>query len=725
MNHLSPMDHVLTKKLIEIIYKNLENENFGVKELVHEIGMNRFNLNRKLHFICGKTINQYIREIRLERAMDMLRHEVLTASEVAFKVGFSSPAYFSTCFSEYFGYPPGEVKKRISNGANGNVEGSPKEPVTTTQESLRTESKLPLITKQVHWIITIASFGILFILVIIHFVYPRTFDNLNLFTNHQLKSKERSIAVLPFINDSQDPENVYFINGVLEAILDNLAKIKDMEVRPRTSVEQYRNNETKTIPQIARELGVNYVIEGSGQKIGDQVSLAIQLIEASSDKHIFSMRRNMKLEDIFNLQSEVALKVASEISAVITMEEKESIEKLPTTNVAAWEMYSRGIELHNIADLENNIENDRQAKAYFKKAIHLDSTYAEPYVELGWIYCWFENSDSAFIYANKALHFDDKNSNAYSLKGWLLFQKGIRKEAEEAFNLALQYNKNCAPAFDFLADMYYNRGDSYKAIMNKLQATKLESNSVWKRYNLISLWDSFNNVGLYDEGKKYAEKLIALTGDSTYYYWTLLQIDYNLGNYKSVNNYASKIYIADSLNLGKLLGFHHSYFLGNTYVNLREYKEAYRVLEKYTASMKRQGRLVQPYHYFGFIYQKNGKQEEANFHMEGSIKDRLYFIKLNKPNEVSPPNLGLTFIYAALGKKAKALECLRIVNRCTPFLYTCAQITGFKISPMVDCIRNEPEYQEFLKKAEVRYREEHVKVEKLLHTEGVLISSKQ
>jgi TolB-like protein/AraC-like DNA-binding protein/Flp pilus assembly protein TadD len=723
MNDQSEIDHAFTRKLTEIVHGNLENENFGVKELARETGMSRFNLNRKLHFICHKTINQFIREIRLERAMDILRKESLTASEVAFKVGFSSPAYFSTCFSEYFGYPPGEVKKRISNGDNGNVEGSPKEPVTTKQEPLRTESKSPLITKQVHRIITIASFGILFILVIIYFVYPRTFDKLNLFTNHQLKSKERSIAVLPFINDSHDPENVYFINGVLEAILDNLAKIKDLEVRPRTSVEKYRNNKSKSTPQIARELGVNYIIEGSGQKIGDQISLYIQLIEVSSDKHISSSRYNLKLEDIFDLQSEVAIKVASEIKAVITAEEKKLIKNSPTTNVAAWEMYSRGFELHNIADLENNIENDKHAKEYFKKAIRLDSTYAEPYVQLGWICCSYNDFDSAFFYVNKALTFDAKNSNAYSLRGWLFSQKSMKNEAEKDFNLAIQYNPNCSSAYDYLADMYYNRGDSYKAIKNKLKTIRIESNSIEKRYNLISLWDSFNNVGLYDEAQKYAEKLIALTGDSTYYYWSLLQADYTLGNNKSVLIYANKIYRTDSLNLGKLLGFHHSYFLGNTYVNLRKYKEAYRVLEKYSESMNSQGRKIQPYHYFGYIYLQNGKKEEANFHLEGSIMDRLQFIEQNKPKEVSPPNLGLAFIYAALGKKAKALEYLRVVNRCAPFLYTCAQITGFKISPMVDCIHNEPEYQKFLKNAEIRYQEEHNKVERLLRTEGFLISA--
>jgi tetratricopeptide (TPR) repeat protein len=223
--------------------------------------------------------------------------------------------------------------------------------------------------------------------------------------------------------------------------------------------------------------------------------------------------------------------------------------------------------LRNIANLENNIEHDKQAKDYFKKAIQLDTMYAEPYVQLGWICCAFDQSDSAFFYADKALHFDDKNSNAYTLRGFLFYVSGKDKKAEEAFNLAIKYNPNCSLAYDFLADMYYNQGDSYKAIKNKLKVLKLENNSIEKRYNLISLWDSFNNVGLYEEGKKYAEKLIILTGDSTYYYWTMLQLNNNLGNSDSVLTYAHKIYNTDSMNLGKLLGLHHSYFLGNTYVN--------------------------------------------------------------------------------------------------------------------------------------------------------------
>ena len=716
-------DKEFIRKLTEITLANLENEAFGGKELSREAGMSIPLLNKRLQFIVHKTTNQFIREVRLQRAMEMLQQETVTAAEVAYKVGFGSPAYFNTCFSEFFGITPGEVKKRGLTVTNENGNGISTETEPINPESIQTIAISEINKKQVWRAVLLAIPAIFAIIFLFYFFNNSHFDSVKTIEKGRTGNQKKSIAVLPFINDSNDPENVYFINGVMEAILDNLCKIKDLEVRPRTSVEQYRNTATKTTPQIARELGVNYIIEGSGQKIGDEINLYIQLIEASSDKHLFSNRYNLKLEDIFNLQSEIAMKVASEINSVITLEEKELIEKPPTTSFAAWEMYSRGFELHNIADLENNIANDKQAKEYFKKAIQLDSTYAEPYVQLGWIYCSYYETDSAFFYVNKALHFDDKNANAYSLRGWLFEQTGMRKEAEEAFNRAIQFNPNSSPAYDFLANMYYNSGDSYKAIKYKLKAIKLESNSIDKRNNLISLWDSFNNVGLYEEGKKYAEKLIALTGDSTYYYWSLLHSEYILGNYQSVVNYAHKIYNTDSLNLGKLLGMHHSYFLGNTYLNLRDYKEAYRILQKYTESMQRQGRKVQPYHYFGYVYLQNGMTEEANFHFEGAIKYRLQFIEQNKPTEVSPPNLGLAYIYAARGEKAKALEHMRAVNRCAPFLYRCAHITGLKINPMVDCIRNEPEYKEFIKNAEARYLEEHNKVEKLLRAEGMLISS--
>ena len=108
------MDQVFLKKLIEIVLANLQNEYFDVEALSHKSGMSRSGLNRKLQRIANKSTNQFIREVRLNKALELLQNESVTASEVSYKVGFSSPAYFNSCFHKYFGFPPGKVKKGAS-----------------------------------------------------------------------------------------------------------------------------------------------------------------------------------------------------------------------------------------------------------------------------------------------------------------------------------------------------------------------------------------------------------------------------------------------------------------------------------------------------------------------------------------------------------------------------------------------------------------------------------
>ena len=108
-------DKVFISKLTDITLANLSDENFGVNELAHEMGISHHILRRRLHGITNKTINQFIRETRLHKALEMLQNGNVKASDVAYKVGFSSPAYFNTCFHEFFGYPPGQVKKTTAN----------------------------------------------------------------------------------------------------------------------------------------------------------------------------------------------------------------------------------------------------------------------------------------------------------------------------------------------------------------------------------------------------------------------------------------------------------------------------------------------------------------------------------------------------------------------------------------------------------------------------------
>jgi TolB-like protein len=136
----------------------------------------------------------------------------------------------------------------------------------------------------------------------------------------QAGSVEKSIAVLPFINDSSDQENAYFINGVMEEILNNLQRIKELRVISRTSVEKFRG-QNKSIPEIARELGVNYIVEGSGQKYGTAFRLRVQLIMAAKESHLWGESFQQKItevEDIFNIQTQIAESIASELNAVIS-----------------------------------------------------------------------------------------------------------------------------------------------------------------------------------------------------------------------------------------------------------------------------------------------------------------------------------------------------------------------------------------------------------------------
>jgi TolB-like protein/AraC-like DNA-binding protein len=706
MNRPSSMDIQLTRKLNEIIIANLENENFGVKELAHAIGMSRFNLNRKLHFLCRKTINQYIREMRLQRAMEILKQESLTASEVAFKVGFSSPAYFSTCFSEHYGYPPGEAKKRSLINKEEYREGSFPEPAVLMQDSEKYRTMQVKSKNTGRRVFALVSFLIVFIIAAIYFF--------NFISDKRLKDQTKSIAVLPFINDSQDPENLYFINGVMEAILDNLSKIKDLEVHPRTSVEPYRNIKNKSVPQIARELGVNYIIEGSGQKIGDQVSLYIQLIEASSDKHLFSQRYNMKLEDIFNLQSEVALKVASEIKAAITFEEKELIKKTPTTNFAALNLFLQANDLHNIAESEGKREFDLKAERLYRKAIQLDSTYADPYASLGWV-IFTRSIDSAFYLANKALHFDSKNPEAYILKGYVYYYRGQENEAEESFRQSIKYKPNNSAAFRSLGELYFYQGKCYSGIKSQLQAFHLENNSFQERNNLESFCWSLYSLGFYAEGKKYAEKQLELDNDSSKYYQGLATVDLDLGDYQSALKSSLKMYACNTEDLDNI------YWLFYTYLYLRDFREADLLMQKYTEIVQRQGGKIMPDYLFGFTCLENGQKEEAAFHFEGIIKEMSKYIELNQPSLTCRAFLTLAKIYSVQGEKAKALECLQKVTECMGFMVI--PIKDYKNCTMFDNIRNEPGFAEYLTKAQAKYMIEHERVEKLLLDEGILNTS--
>ena len=370
-------DQIFIRKLTDIVLANLGNESFGVNELARESGMSLHSLNRRLNSINKKTANQFIREVRLQKAMELLKNESLTANEVAYKVGFSSAAYFNICFSELFGYPPGKVKKESLK--------SSKENFFTHFYSKQIKEKTirQVILFFLPWIVSICTL-IVIALLFVNYTRGRS-------QSKDLAKIEKSIAVLPFKNDSPDQGNTYFINGIMEKVLNNLQAVRELRVISRTSVEQFRNT-TRSIPEIAKKLGVNYVVEGSAEKYDNKYSVSVQLIRASNENHLWGKTFEQEINetsDILNVQSAIAQSIASALEATITPEENQLINLIPTTNLKAYDYFQRGNEYMTKDNIILSLD-------MYSKAIKEDSLFASAYAKRAIIYLtlhWLKNKE--------------------------------------------------------------------------------------------------------------------------------------------------------------------------------------------------------------------------------------------------------------------------------------------------------------------------------------------
>jgi TolB-like protein len=187
---------------------------------------------------------------------------------------------------------------------------------------------------------------------------------------------EKSIAVLPFENRSEDKANAYFADGIQDEILTRLSKIADLRVISRTSTQHYKSA-PENLSEIARQLGVAHIVEGSVQKSGDSVRVNVQLIKAANDSHLWADTFDRKLTDIFSVESEVAKAIADQLRAKLTGQEEQVITAKPTDNTEAYDAYLRGLAYTLRA--ANTPANAIEAQKYLREAVRLDPKFA-----LGW-----------------------------------------------------------------------------------------------------------------------------------------------------------------------------------------------------------------------------------------------------------------------------------------------------------------------------------------------------
>ena len=190
---------------------------------------------------------------------------------------------------------------------------------------------------------------------------------------------DKSIAVLPFENLSRDPDNAYFADGMQDEILTRLAKIADLKVISRTSTQRYKSSPAN-IPEIAKQLGVAHILEGSVQKSGEQVRVTVQLIHAATDSHVWAETYDRKLTDIFAVESEIAENIARTLRAQLTGNEQQAVAAKPTENSEAYEAYLRGLALWNT--LSTSAEDYHKTVLYFDRAVQLDPKFAVAWASL-------------------------------------------------------------------------------------------------------------------------------------------------------------------------------------------------------------------------------------------------------------------------------------------------------------------------------------------------------
>lgn len=683
---LHPQSDVL-KKIISVIESNLQDEDFGVEELAQAMNMSRSNLLRKVKEKTGVSVSVYMRKVRLFHARKMLQDDSLNASEVSFKVGFNSVSYFTKCFREEFGYTPGDKKIRQAEGM---------EPKAATESGRKNGMVWTII-------------GLIVVITVGYWLFrlekPGKDNGFN---------PDRSIAVLPFKNDSNDSTNVYIINGLMDAILDNLQKIEDLEVTSRTTVEKYRKV-PKSIPELYRELEVNYFVEGSGQKIGNKILLSIQLIDGRTDKHIWSGRFEREAHDIFALQSEVAQAIAQEIQVTITPAEKREIEKTPTDNLVAYDHYLKGLEVKNATTQEELYA----AIGHFEDAISEDPNFANAYAYIAICYYYVDlfmadkaNGNAINTYADKALLLAPNLPESMIAKGLFYLHDGQYEFAAQHFERVLEESPHSEWVHNVLTDIYTSYiPNTSKYLMHALQGIKVaiaDQDSITTSFTYLHLSNALAQSGFLREGEEYALKSLDYNPDNLYTQYLLIYIrlaqNFNLQRAKEE---LKEVLQQDTTRLDVIQE------IAKVYYTTEDYEEAWEYYEKFVKYKEAWQLAIFPGEdvKIGYVLKKLDRVEEANKYF-----DR--FLEYAQNDQTIYADLNMTAYYAATGEVKKGIEYMQKFTEQKDYLYWL--VLFLDKDPIMLELSSDPAYDDIVKDITENFWTQHKETRRMLEDQGII-----
>jgi serine/threonine-protein kinase len=453
-----------------------------------------------------------------------------------------------------------------------------------------------------------------------------------------------SIAVLPLENLSGDPSQEYFADGMTDALIGDLAKIKGLQVISRTSAMHYKGTK-KSLREIADELKVNAVVEGTVQRSGEHVVIRAQLIQAATDRHIWSETYERDLRDVLALQSEIAQAVVREIQIKLLPAERARLITNRPVNRKAFDDYLQGRFLFFNKPTEENL---LKAISFFQSAIREDPGYAPAYVGLADCYNTrgsvligalspMEARRQAEEAAGRALGIDNEMAEAHSALAHVKFYNWEWAAAEQEFKLAIELNPNYANAHRYYAGFLISQGRVEEAIAEATRAQELDPFSL-----SISTTRGFvlENARHYDESIEQFRRIIAM----------------------DQNNYQAH------------------WFLSRIYADAGRWDEAIAASEKAVAISRTPGALG----YLGMNYGLAGRKAEAH-----KILNEL--LELSRHRYVTP--VALVDVYTGLGDKDQAFFWLEKAyqERSYPMAY-------LKVFPARDPLRSDPRFADLLRR---------------------------
>jgi TolB-like protein/DNA-binding winged helix-turn-helix (wHTH) protein/Flp pilus assembly protein TadD len=452
-----------------------------------------------------------------------------------------------------------------------------------------------------------------------------------------------SIAVLPLENLSGDPSQDYFADGMTDELITDLGQISALRVISRTTITQYKGTR-KPLPQLARQLNADAIVEGTVLRSGDRVRITAQLIQAASDRHLWAHTYEGSLSDVLELQNLVAADIADQIRIKLTPHERAVLKSTRIAKPAAYEAYFKGRYFWD----ERSTQGITKAIHYFEEAIRDDPSFALPYAGLAEVYAGLpdymaipprECYGKAKVAANKALELDETLAEAHTALGGIMLTNDYDwRASEREFRRAIELN----PGY---ADAYH-----------------------WRAINLMfmSRWEEA--IAEIEQARQLDPMSIIINANIGFVYYHARRFDDAIADERKALELDSKNPVAYE-------------YMGLAYLEKKMYKEATTNLLK---AFNLSGRVSESAAELSFAYAANGNGLEAR---------RILVTLVGRSRHEYVPSFSLAVAYAGLGDKTRALAYLQKAydERCDLF-------PTLKVNPLFESLHSDPRFQKLLQR---------------------------